>query len=125
MNTFQEQKAILEAENLVIKSVKGKMRDKMTSVWSIIIILTNLIHIEIAINTVSAYNTELNSSTMYFGVAALLAWFSLNRYLTYNTEYAYMPRTMMNSSSSIFNGLVGIMPVMIGAAFYTTTVLYS
>ena len=32
---------------------------------------------------------------------------------------------MINSSSEIFNGLIGIMPVMIGAAFYTTTVLYS
>jgi len=72
----------------------------------------------------SSENTELQSSTLLFGFAVLLAWVSLNLYLNYTEKFAYLPNTIIGSSSAVFNGFVGIMPVMIGCAFYSSTMLY-
>lgn len=92
--------------------------------WSYVIIISNLIHIEVAINNVSSANTELNYATLFIGVAALLASLSLNGYLVFVKEYAYLPATIMYSSKDVFNGLMGIFPFMFGIAVFSSSVLY-
>ena len=58
------------------------------------------------------------------GYATFLAWFSLNGYFSFSQNYAYVIKTLMFSSKNVANGLVGIAPVAIGIAFFSTTLLY-
>lgn len=75
-------------------------------------------------NNISNYNTELNSSTATLGIATLMAWASLNFYLIYSKDYSHLPNTMITCSKEVFDSIVGIFPVMIGVASYTTTKMY-
>ena len=59
------------------------------------------------------------------GIATLFSWMSLNSYLTYSSDWAYIPNTIIQSSGQVVNGLIGILPVMIGIAMFTTTQLFS
>ena len=59
------------------------------------------------------------------GFAAILAWISLNSYLTFDENYAYLPNTLMLSSQRVAEGLIGISPVIFGIAFFSTTIMFS
>lgn len=109
-------------DSIVIKSTDAQSRKKLLDRWSYVIIISNLIHIEVAINNVSSLNTELNSATLYIGIASLLSCVSMNTYLMYNREYAYLPGTIMFSSADVFNGLLGIFPLMFGLAIFASCI---
>jgi hypothetical protein len=114
---------LLVEDNLVLKSTFAKSRKKLLDYWSYVIILSNLIHIEIAISNISSNNSELNYSTLFIGAASLLSCWSLNTYLMIMPDYSYLPATIIFSSREVFNGLVGIFPLMIGLAIYSSTML--
>ena len=46
---------------------------------------------------------------------------SLNAYLTKLKDYSYLPNTLMRSSESVLNGLIGILPIFAGLAVVCTT----
>ena len=58
------------------------------------------------------------------GYATFLAWFSLNGYLNFSSNYAYVVKTLMFSAKAVANGLIGIAPVAIGIAMFSTTILF-
>jgi hypothetical protein len=58
------------------------------------------------------------------GYATFLAWFSLNGYLNFSQKYANVIKTLMYSAKSVANGLVGIAPVAVGMAMFSTTILF-
>ena len=111
-------------ENIVIKGASSNMRKKIESSWSLVLILTNLIHVEVAFNNQGSSNSELNSNTKYLGIGALLAWISLNAYLRYSTDYAYLPNTIVSSTSNVLNGLIGIFPFAFGIAILASSIMY-
>jgi hypothetical protein len=61
----------------------------------------------------------------FFGVGNLLIWWSLNFYLSYSSDYAYLPNTMIGSAKDVLNGIFGVMPIFCGLAVYSSTILYS
>jgi hypothetical protein len=58
------------------------------------------------------------------GYATFLAWFSLNGYLNFSSNYAYVIKTLMYSAKNVGNSLAGTAPVAIGIAFYSSTILF-
>jgi len=83
-----------------------------------------MIHVYVSVYNVSNYNTEIDSITSLFGFAVLSAWVSLNYFLSLTTNYSYLPDTMIGSSGEVARGFIGILPVMIGVAFYSSPMFY-
>lgn len=106
-----------------MKTTDSWSRKKLLDRWSYIIIISNVIHVEIAIKALSGQNLELSNQTYVMGVASLLACISLNTYLVTNKDYAYLPGTINFSSVDVFNGLIGVFPFMFGLAIFATCVL--
>lgn len=86
--------------------------------------LSNAIHIALAIDLISSVNSDLTKTTQQMGYAIILSWVSLNSYLTFDEEFAYLPNTLMLSAQRVAQGLIGISPVMFGVAYYSTTVMF-
>lgn len=55
----------------------------------------------------------------------MLLWLSLTKYLLQSSYFSTFPKTIVASTGVVFNGLMGILPVAIGIAFFTTVNLYS
>lgn len=108
-----------------MQRVDSKMRSRITPYWAYVIILMNLIHIETSINLISNFNTELGSASFNMGIATLLAWFSLNQYLVFDKQYAYLPNTLIHSSKAVINGIIGIFPIFLGTAYISTAVMFT
>jgi hypothetical protein len=86
-------------------------------------IISNLIHIEVTFNNLSHFNSELNFNSMIIGIATLLSCLTLNSYLLFDKNFSYLPGTLIHSSKDVFYGLVGIFPVIVGLAIYSSVVL--
>ena len=46
---------------------------------------------------------------------------ALNKYLTYAESYANLPNTLIGSARIVAEGLIGIMPMVIGIAYLGST----
>ena len=55
----------------------------------------------------------------------MLLWFSLTKYFLRDERFASFPKTIVASSRVVINGIIGILPAVIGLAFFTTVNLYS
>lgn len=107
-------------ESVVVKSTDANLRKKLRDPWAIVMILTNILHLEIALNTLSTQNTRLLSAAFFIGLGLLLSLLSLNSYLTYNKEFSYLQNTILASSVDVFNGLVGAFPFWFGLAILSS-----
>ena len=99
-----------------IGSAEFRFRSNLISYWTIVIILSNLIHITVTLQQVARINPEIQDGLQAIGVATLLSWFSLNSYLVYSKDYACLANTITASSVHVMNGLVGILPVFLGVS---------
>lgn len=108
-----------------MKGLQSKIRDKLISVWMIIIMVMNLIHISVALNALSVYNSEISSGTGLIGLATLMSIVALNKYLLWSPDYAHLPSTMISSGKSVIFGCCGILPILIGVGVVSSTFLYS
>ena len=99
-----------------IGSAEFRFRSNLISYWTIVIILSNLIHITVTLQQISILNPEIQSGIQQIGVATLLSWFSLNSYLIYSKDYAILANSIILSSVHVMNGLVGIAPVFLGVS---------
>jgi hypothetical protein len=59
------------------------------------------------------------------GLAVLLLWLSLIKYLNFSTNFSTFPKTMVASVKVVGEGILGILPMAIGIGFFTTVNLYS
>jgi hypothetical protein len=96
----------------------------LASVWQIVLILNSILHVDLSVEILSKRNSSLEDLQIYLGIATLFSWVSLNDYLMYYKDYAFLPRTIFHSSLAVANGLVGVMPLFIGFAILTNTYLY-
>jgi len=67
-------------------------------------------------------NYKLNA---LMGLPTLLYWISLNGYFLYSHEYDKVPITMINSSRTVLQGFIGILPLCLGVAVFVNTQFYS
>ena len=67
----------MKSNNKFVQKVDQDMRGKLSSTWTLVIVLMNILHIEVAIDNISPYNSELSSNSRYFGFCTLMAWWSL------------------------------------------------
>lgn len=59
------------------------------------------------------------------GFSTLLMWWSLNKYLRFTKDYSYLPNTFIQSANSVFFGLIGVLPLIIGFCTFTSVMLYT
>ena len=102
-----------------------KAKDQHHNKWSFIIIIACIMNIEIGLQLLS--KQEINSKTMIYqlGFSTLLMWWSLNKYLRFTKDYSYHPKTFIQSSNSVFLGLMGISPLIIGVSTFSSIMLYT
>jgi len=55
------------------------------------------------------------------GLANFMLMLALNKYLTYAESYANLPNTLIGSARIVAEGLIGIMPMVIGIAYLGST----
>jgi hypothetical protein len=108
-----------------INSIQFMIKGDLASIWQIILILNSFLHIQMSFDILSKENNSLESLQIRLGVATLISWMSLNDYLTYYRDYAFIPNTMIQSSIAVANGLIGVFPVFAGLAILTNMYLYS
>lgn len=47
---YEEERQVLAVESIVVKSTESNLRKKVRDPWAIIMVLSNILHIEIAMN---------------------------------------------------------------------------
>ena len=106
------------------ENFRANVRSKLVSYWAILIMISNLIHMQIALGEMKKDLLEQETIGRSLGIATLLSWISLNSYLTFSSEWAVIPNTIVQSSASVLNGIIGFLPFMVGLAMFSTTVLF-
>ena len=100
-------------------------RHRLSSYWYYVIIFGNMLHILATLNNLTPDMGVDQGQNMYQeGLATLLLWLALNRYLTPKQDYGFLPKTMIHSAYEVFNGLIGILPIVIGTAVILSVFLY-
>ena len=99
---------------------------RIISNWKIVMVLAHIIHMQASL-LVLFPRREVDHTYIYRlqGLATLLLWLSLTKYLISSLDYSTFPKTIVASTSVVFNGVLGILPAAIGIAFFTTVNLYS
>lgn len=115
------QEKIQESRHLALMNAKERLHNK----WSFVIILACMINIATGLQLFS--NQDINSKAVVWqlGIATLLMWWSLNKYLRFTRDYSYLPRTFLSSADSVLAGLIGVMPVIVGVCTFSSIILYT
>jgi len=88
------------------------------------LIVTNLMQIQSSIYVILPYNiTDAGGISRQQGLATLLFWLCLNKYMLWFKDLAVFPNTLIRSTRMVLNGIVGVLPVMIGIAFLSGVML--
>ena len=107
--------ALSKIENIsYITDIRFLLKAHLLSYWTFVIIVSDLLHIQVAFSMLSNRNTNLESAQIYLGLATLMSYFSLNSYLMHHTSISYIPNTIIRSTGSVLAGFLGILPVAIG-----------
>jgi len=59
------------------------------------------------------------------GVANLLLWWALNKYLRFSKDYAFLPATFVSSATELGNAFIGILPLIIGLSWLSSVMMFS
>ena len=106
-----------------ITDIRFLLKSHLLSYWTFVIIISDLLHIQVAFSMLSNKNTNLEEAQIYLGLATLMSYFSLNSYLMHHEQISYIPNTIIKSTGSVFAGFLGILPVAIGVGVISTTYL--
>lgn len=111
-----------EEDNWDSLSFTAKYR--MVNEWTFVLIVANCLHIAFVCGQVGPFDTDVAPQAKLSGLAVLLLWLSLNRYLSYSEDYSHLPNTFIGATRTVTSGMVGVLPAVIGFCFFATTQLY-
>lgn len=95
---------------------------KMIDSWTIIIILSNLLHIfGILFEVIPDAVVFFSYIELTMGLGTFLIWISLLKYFQYSQDYYILPATMMGAGQTIIVALVSVFPIIVGVAFFCMT----
>ena len=93
--------------------------------WAYMIIIGCMINITAGLQMISDLDVNSKFVAYELGMANLLMWWSLNKYLRFSKEYSSLPRVFLSSSYAVFTGLAGVLPLIIGVCIFSTIMLYT
>ena len=100
-------------------------RSKMINGWTFVLILANSALTGISCSQVGPYDANVTSESMILGIAVMLQWLSLNRYMTYSEKFSHLPKTFLGSTYDLTSGIIGVLPAVIGFSCMTQCLLYT
>ena len=102
-----------------------KAKDQLHNRWSYITIIACMISIQTSQQLLSSKEINITSVISVLGVANLLLWWALNKYLRFSKDYAFLPATFVSSATELGNAFIGILPLIIGLSWLSSVMMFS
>lgn len=99
------------------------IQTELISIWSIMIVGMDLLHIMTALITLGSFNTHVRTLQSLIGICSFFCAFALNGYLLYFKDYSYLPATLIISFKRVGNGLIGFFPAFFGTSLLCVTLM--
>jgi hypothetical protein len=94
---------------------------KIYNEWNVVLIVANCMHIIHSLDLIGPIEFEEVKNSSKMGIAVMLLWFSLPKYLAFSDNYSHLTNVFLGSASAISKGMIGILPIIIGASYFATT----
>ena len=100
-------------------------RARIVNKMTMLIILANLLGIMSNLQLLWPQVMDNYGLTVQLGASNLLYWISINGYFLHHKKYDSVPITMIATAKVIAQGMIGILPMVIGVAMFISVAISS
>ena len=117
-------KRYYEKRQLSWETLSFLEKAKLFKLWYVVSMTGNLCTIFGSIMLVLSNDFELGYAEVFVGFGAFCSWSSITKYLGNTQHFNIIMRTFSEAIPLIIKVWVGILPIYIGIAFLSVTILY-
>jgi len=111
----------LNYENLITKEY---MASKFVNFQNVIIVFANISNIRSVVIELIDTNSDSGDFVKQMGVSNLILLLSFNKYLYMSKDYGIFPKTLVKASRTVLEGLIGVLPLIVGLMFMAKVIFF-